>query len=146
MVCFTGFGAEGCVKNLKMFFFVFSRPIIKGEVLPLLGKWILIKYWSAAVSGYSNDTFYNYTNQNINKLYRDWHHLGVLPLVPGNPLITSSLKSWHLWCSLLTGGFWVSFFKEVVNKDFFNRNILSWKFGVSILWWSYASVRQMDPN
>ena len=31
------------------FLFVgFRRSMIKGEVVPLLGKWILIRYWSAA--------------------------------------------------------------------------------------------------
>ena len=30
---------------------IFSQPMIKGEVVPLLGKWILIKYWCAAGDG-----------------------------------------------------------------------------------------------
>ena len=42
------------VSNNLKFTIVFGRSIIKGEVVPLLGKRILIKYWSAAEEGVLN--------------------------------------------------------------------------------------------
>ena len=43
---------EGCLKEFKVDSFKgFSRSINKGEAVTLLGKWILIMYWSAVGGG-----------------------------------------------------------------------------------------------